>query len=153
MASFNGINYAKTIAKPAQKAAPGEINGRVKWLHEKYVCTQDVYAIGDLILGPKLPAGAKVIDALFVSEDLGTTGVVDLGFAASEDLDGTAITADPNGLISGADCTAAVRAEMALEAGLFQDFGIETQVQAVFTTASDAADTKIIHFAVAYVID
>jgi len=154
MANFNGVNYAKTIAVPAQKANPGEINGRVKWLHESYTCVANVYAIGDIILGPKLPAGAKVIDALVRSPSLGTTGIIDLGFAASTDLDGTAITADPNGLVSGADAGGqAVHKKMSTEAGFMQDFGAEAQVQAIFTEASDAADTLVIQFAVAYVID
>lgn len=154
MANFNGSNYAKTIAVPSQKANPGELNGRVKWLYETYTCVADVYAIGDQILGPKLPAGAKVVDALIHSDSLGTTGILDLGWVASEDIDGNTVAADPNGLISGADAGGqAVHKKMSTEAGFMQDFGIETQIVAIFTEASDGADTDTIQFAVAYVID
>jgi len=154
MANFNGSNYAKTIAVPSQKVSPGEVNGRIKWLYESYTCTQDVYAIGDKILGPKLPEGAKVVDALVHSDSLGTVGILDLGWEASVDLDGNTLAADPNGLISGADAGgAAVHKAMSTEAGFMQSFGQATQVEAIFTEASDGADTDTIQFAVAYVID
>lgn len=149
MADYNGTNYAKTIAVPATKVDPGEINGREKVIMEEFAPAA-ILAIGDKLLGPLLPLKAKVTYAKLVISDGGGTGVADMGWEAG--VNGVE-SADPNGLISGLDFSGGdASQEMALEAGLMKRFEEAVQLSAIVTTASTGAVASA-KWIVKYVID
>jgi hypothetical protein len=147
MAIVNGINYAKTIAVPAEKADPGEIGGRIKVLQEKYSLSAAL-SLNDEIDGPKLPIKAKVLDAYMKIDDMGGTGIFSLGHRAnssdSEDADAFVAAADAG------DAAAFTRA--AGEAGILKQFNEETQVYATVTEATTATSGDV-EYVVIYVVD
>ena len=101
MAEYKGSNATNIAA--GKKIWGGEINGRVKVLHEKITLTGDL-AVNDTILGPKLPANAMVVDAYVrIPATLGATGIVSLGHGASVDASGAAITLDADAFVAAAD--------------------------------------------------
>lgn len=112
MATLNGINYAKSLQAPVQKADPGEINAKVKCIRERYTLSA-VLANGDEILGPILPAGAVILDAYVKSPSLGATGIVTLGLKAFTDYEGNTEAADPDSLVVSADAGGAAVLERA----------------------------------------
>lgn len=74
----------------------------VKAIYAKYDLGADaaVLATTDTLFLCKIPKGARVIDALIKFGDLGTTGVVDIGWQASS---GGLETADADGLFAAVD--------------------------------------------------
>ncbi len=151
MADFNAKNYDLINSVPSKQADVGEVVGKMKVLFDEFTCGQNVYAISDKILvGAKLPKGARVLEAQLVSPSLGTTGIMQLGFLANgvdaEDLDAFIVSADAGGQ--------AVKALIpAGAAGLHKKFEAETQLVINFTEASDAANGDKISVAIHYVMD
>lgn len=151
MADFNAKNYALINSVPAKQAEIGEVVGKMKILFDEFDCAQNVYAIADKILiGAKLPKGARVIEAQICSPSLGTTGIMQLGFLAngidSEDLDAFIVSADAGGQ--------AVKGQIpAGAAGLHKKFSADTQAVINFTEASDAANGLKISVSIHYVMD
>lgn len=152
MAEFNGSNYKKIFVDlPSSQLNAGEFSGKIRVLQDSYVCTQDVYAIGDLInMGAKLPKGAKVIEACLISPSLGTTGIMKLGFTANG-ID----AADDDAFIASADAGGqAVKGLMpAGAAALGKKFEAETKIQIKFSEASDAANEKEIKIWIQYILE
>lgn len=151
MPNFNAKNYELINSVPAKQAEIGEVCGKMKVLFDEYVCTQNVYAISDKILiGSKLPKGARVLEAQLVSPSLGTTGIMQLGILANgvdaEDLDAFLTGAD-----AGGQAVKAVSAAGA--AALHKKFEADSQVVINFTEASDAALNGKISVAIFYVLD
>ena len=151
MPNFNAKNYDLINSVPAKQAEIGEVGGKMKILFDEFTAGQNVYAIADKILiGAKLPKGARVIEAQLISPSLGTTGIMQLGFLANgvdaEDLDAFIVSADAGGQ--------AVKAlSPAGAAGLHKKFAADTQVVINFTEASDAASGDLISVAIHYVMD
>jgi hypothetical protein len=151
MADFDAKNYSLINSVPAKQAEIGEVCGKMKILFDEFDCAQNVYAISDKILiGAKLPKGARVLEAQLVSPSLGTTGIMQLGFLANgvdaQDLDAFIVSADAGGQ--------AVKALIpAGAAGLHKKFEAETQLVINFTEASDAATGDKISVAIHYVMD
>lgn len=145
MAAFYGINYSSSVAVPQEQIPAGEVSGKLRFCYDKFVCAQDVYAIGDTIdMGHALPIGAKIVDAVVVSESLGTTGIFDFGIKGG-DVDYFVAGVDAGG--------AADKQKMASEAGLLEKLAASVQPCLKFTEASDAADGKIIKIAIIYVLE
>lgn len=146
MANVNGVNYAKTIAVPATKINQGELNGRVKVLKEKYSLSAALTA-ADVILCPKLPAGALVLDAYIRSGDMGGTGQFSVGYLAN----GTD-AADADGFINNVDAGDAAAFKRvtgdAAETGILKRFASETQVSITVeeTTTAISGDVEIVIF-------
>lgn len=151
MADFNAKNYDLINSVPSKQADVGEVVGKMKVLFDEFTCGQNVYAISDKILvGAKLPKGARVLEAQLVSPSLGTTGIMQLGFLANgvdaEDLDAFIVSADAGGQ--------AVKALIpAGAAGLHKKFEADTQCVINFTEASDSANGDKISVAIHYVMD
>lgn len=146
MANLNGINYAKTIAVPATKINQGELNGRVKVLKEKYTLSAAV-AADDVILCPKLPAGALVLDAYCRIGDMGGTGIFSVGYLANG-VD----SADADGFINqidAGDAAAFTRVTgNAAETGILKRFSVETQVAITCEeiTVATSGDIELVIF-------
>lgn len=150
MATLLGVNYTKQFDNvPSEKIPAGEQFGDVHVAYDKYTM-EAALADGDIIKMMKLPAGAKVIDAIIKTDkSLGATGILDFGWAANG-VD----AADQNGLINQADGGGQALATHATPGapGLMKTFSVETQLQAQCTELSVATDA-VIEVIVMYVIN
>lgn len=84
MATLSGVNYAKSIAKPMQLIAIGEFSGEVKSFYEEITPSGNLAAADIIKLGPKLPAGARIVGGFIKSAAQGGACTVDLGNEASD---------------------------------------------------------------------
>jgi hypothetical protein len=155
MATLEGVNYGKVNSEPSLKVPKGELNAGVKILYDEHEFEADVNAIADVIkLGAKLPKGARVLDAVVLCPSLGTTGILSLGWAASDDA---VESADADGLIVASQIDAGGQAALgkctAASAGLGKKFEADVQIQAVLTEASDSALGETLKCWVYYVMD
>jgi hypothetical protein len=150
MATVYGVNNTKKyITVPMEKVAAKEDSGKVRVSYDSYAFPANIFASGDSIELMKLPAGAKVVNAIVKAPSLGTTGIFDLGYKANgvdvADLDGFVLAADAGG-------QAAFKV-MGTEAGSFKEFSVETQVVLTSTEATTAALALVIEVAVFYVLE
>lgn len=157
MATVNGENLA--LIEANKKLNGGEINGRVKVLVERYEFPAAVFAAGDRIQGPKLPADVRVLDAYVSAPSLGATGIFTLGHEATTDNDGNAIAEDANAFVDNADfggAAALVRAGVAgKEASIGERLGLnqETQTFLECTEATAAAAGLVIEYIIEFTLD
>ena len=103
MAVVNGHNYAEQFAYPPEKIAPSKVNNEIGAISEEYAFVANIFAIGDEILGPKLPEGAKILDAYVKCGLVGTAGIFNLGTKAGLDRAGNALAEDDNSLVDQVD--------------------------------------------------
>ena len=154
MATLNGSNYAKGQASPPTKIENGEQFGKVHYLREEYDLDDlgVVLALNDLINGPTLPKGARVLDAgVKISASLGTGGILDFGHIASDD---GVEAADQDAFVQQADAGGqAVLAKMAIgSAALDKKFSAAVQTQLKVTEASTNI-TGIVSCWIEYIIN
>jgi hypothetical protein len=139
-ATFYTTNYNSAfVTKPYDKFKKGEASGEKKILFGQLTLSTAL-AVNDTIQVGKLPANSRILNGgIFVEKSLGATGILDLGHGASEDEDGNAISADPNGIVSGADAGGqAVRQESdATSIAMKYRFGAETDIYATCTEVMD----------------
>ena len=153
MTEVNSINYAKSVAVPVVKANPGETNGRVKCLFDKYTLAAAITA-ADIINCSKLPVGAKVLSAEIRSDDMGGAGQFSVGYADNgvDDADADAFVnnvdaGDANAFArNGSDAAAALA-----ESGIYKRFTAETQVT-ITCEETTTAITGSIYLAIRYVL-
>jgi len=155
MAILKGKN--KALIEAGKKVSGGEINGRVKVLHETYTFLAEA-AISDVIELPNLPIGAKVLDAYVSGPSLGATGIFTLGNRATVDADKNVIAADPDSYVASVDlggAAALVRAGVAgKEAGLLVRYGEqETQPVLTCTEVTTTATGKTIEVVIEFTLD
>lgn len=81
MATFNGVNYAKTVAIPSIKIGPGEVKGEVLHAYEEYTSLANLGAADIINTGIVIPAGARLISATVKSPTNG--GTMSLGTAGA----------------------------------------------------------------------
>ena len=137
LTDVKGRNKTNVDAEPSVKLDVSEHRGRVRRLYDEYVVdAADEFGLNSIIRMSTIPANSRLMDARAVIPDAGSTGVVDVGWAASAQ-GGEA--ADPNGIFSGLDpASAAVDAKMAgTIAGYNKKFTEEVEAQMLWTTASD----------------
>jgi hypothetical protein len=154
MATLKGVNRTKYDTANGI-IDRGEQGGRVLFAYDEYTLSA-VLEVADVIQGPILPKGARVIEAEVSCASLGTTGIIDLGWEATLDENGDTLAADPNGFIDGADAGGqAVHALMSDElnfAGNKIKFGADTQVSVTCTEISTNDNVKI-KIGVWYILD
>lgn len=152
MATYYGDNYNSLYVEvPSQMADVGEVAGKVRVLYDEHACEANVIATSDTILmGSKLPKGARVLNAKLAAPSLGTTGIMKLGFLANG-VD----AADDDAFIASADAGGqAVLASMpAGSAGLGKKFEAETELSIAFSEATDSALGDVIKIWIEYVLD
>jgi hypothetical protein len=151
MATLESVNYALENAEPSEKAAPGNIGGKIRVIHDSHTWTS-APSLNDVIYSSKLPVGAQVIDAWIKGEqDSYTTGKVSLGY-----LDNGTDAADADAFIDECDFGAAAALQRAdgadAEAGIFKEFDYETRVSVTFTEAP-GDDDGTVEWCVAYIVD
>jgi len=152
MATYNGVNYAKSyVTRPSEKIEKGEIAGRKRLVFE--VKLLDFAAqVADEILGPFLPANSLVTNATVkISKSLGATGIFSLGHSASgvdaADADAFVTAADGGG-------QAAFEKAIATNVGIYKRYAEKVQLKLTCTEVMDGAVLDgSIYFEVEYVND
>ena len=139
MAILRGVNNTKQANDPVEKIQAGEERARMRVSYDEFDAPGAI-AINDTIKLSKIPKGALVHNVVLAHDDLGTTGVLDLGWDASDD---GVEAADPDGFLVGADVNALADIksmhENALVPGMNKRFDAEVQISALATTATTAA--------------
>jgi len=152
MATLFGENATKRDnTVPAVKIRVQDQHGRMRIAHDQFTLTS-VLALNDEIIMMELPAGAKVYEAELSSDDLGTTGDLDVGWAASAE-GGEA--ADQDGLFAAIDVNAAAVARLKIlnsVPGFLKRFSEKVAIKIKATEATTAAvgDIKL---TIWYVVD
>jgi len=153
MPTFNSSQYQRAYVNvPSDKIGRGEHNSPAKLLFFSYTVVSAT-ANADILKLCKLPKGARVLNAVISHPDMGTAGVANLGWAASEELvapGGAAVeAASNNGLIASIDLhTAAQIITMheisgAAPTGLFKQFNAEVDIQLDISTGWTATSGVI----------
>lgn len=152
MATLYGTQYTNAyVDVPKTKIHSGDSSGAVMHMHFDYPIPGTVPTASDVIKLGKLPKGARILDAGLSFPDLGTTGVLELGWAASAELDsaGSAVeAADDNGFLVSVDVNAAAIACInmvpktgAAVPGFMKRFAAEVDVQILVTTTWTSTTT------------
>jgi hypothetical protein len=155
MATVYSDNYNKAWVNDPSEAIPaGQHNAHKKVVYAEYTPVANVLAINDVIKLFKLPKGARVIEATVKAPSLGTTGIMSLGNAASDDA---VEAADADSLIVVAQLDAGGQAVLgkttSASAGAGKKFAADVDIQLVFTEATDAALGDTIQCWVEFVMD
>jgi len=96
MATYYGTQYqAAFVNNPADLINAPDRGGKVMIEYFEYVATTTIPGTGDFIKLCKIPKGARVLDVEISAPDMGTGGAINVGWAASAELDsaGTAVVA------------------------------------------------------------
>lgn len=151
MSDFYSSQYQEAyVDVPSQKMDPGEQAGRIRSLIMDHTFAAELTTSDALYMG-KLPKGARVVDAIFKSADLGTTGVFDIGWDGGTNSDETA---DANGLFAAVDVKAAAAVNrMGFVPGLHKEFADEVNLIIVPSEDTDSATGEDISLIVYYVLD
>ena len=153
MADVNGLNYAQTLDLKAPKVDPGEKNGRIKILQEKFTFAAELTAL-DVVLGMNLPKGAKIVDAKMIAPAGFTAGTFSLGLGATTDSSDVAIVEDLNSIILATNFAAAARADMSPASPMWGvKLGSEAQLKAECTVTTTGATGLDLFMQVEYVVD
>lgn len=161
MANFYGVNADKILVdNPPAQAGIGEQGGRVRVLYDKFTFTAALTTADVLYMGGKLPKGARVLDCYLKSSDLGTTGDVNVGWLASEELSGGSPVevADADGFFAALDVNAvAIKTSMIANAvgniaTVMKKFNAAVQ-PVIVPTENTTATSGDIEIAIVYVID
>lgn len=142
MAEYNADNYASFNAQPQEQIPVGDVSGKKRVLFDQITLTVEL-AVNDLInVGAPLPANARVVNCIVLSEALGTTGSLKLGHAADDDY-----------FLAATSFAAAAKASMASEAGLLVKSSAKIQPQLKCTAVSTAGVGKKIKVLIEYVLE
>ena len=138
MATFYSTQYANLVAVPAAKVDAPDAAGSVKIMYFDYTITSTTPATSDIIKLGVLPKGARVLDVEISAPDLGTTGALNVGWAASGELTSAGVAveaANASGFFAALDVnTAAATQNMsdvagASVAGYLKKFAASVDVQ------------------------
>lgn len=140
MATLYGDQYQDAyVDKPSTKIRKGDVSGDVKFMYFTYTITA-APTNGDVVKLGKLPAGARVVDALLQFPDLGTAGAVNLGWNGgtnsleTADADSLLVNVDVNTARDGASMKQQMEAGGA-NAGFLYELLDEVDVQIDVATA------------------
>jgi hypothetical protein len=148
LTTVSAVNRTLVESVPSNKLDITSNYGRIRVLYDSYtVATADEFGTSGLIRLFTIPKGARVLDFEVSAEASGATGIYDLGWAASEELDSNGVAveaADPDGFIQQVDPGAAAINRQVMPStrpGYMKKFAAAVEVQADFTEATaDAGD-------------
>lgn len=143
MASFYGANSTLAFnTVPSQKVDVTNWFGKERVVYDSYTVPTAAPANADKIYLGKLPKGAKVGGGRLTCSDLGTVGVLNVGYEYVNSADGSAVT---NAFFASVDVhTAASDNTMAgTAAGYMVELAGEAYIVATITTAWDATSGSI----------
>jgi hypothetical protein len=139
------------VEVPSSKVNTPDLNGNIKMAYFDFTISA-APADGDVLKLCKLPKGARVLDVEISAPDLGTAGVLNIGWAASAELDsaGSAVeAADADGFMVSVDVNAAAATQNMADAsgaavpGYLKKFSAEVDVQIAIATAWTATSGTI----------
>lgn len=145
MATNYGNQYTDAFVDvPADMIRPGDVSGDVKVMYCDFTVPSVAPSNGDIWYLGKIPKGARVLDVVLSFPDLGTAGVVDVGYL--QDAAGVETT-DPNAFIVSADVNAAADTFSMLDqanvVGLGKLFSAECTLTLTATTAWTATSGTV----------
>jgi hypothetical protein len=149
MATVYGVNATKLYnTVPSVMIAPGDCNGEVRAIYDIYTLTADLAAADVIVMGTKIPKGARVIEAHIKWADLDAAGgTIDVGWQASVELEsGSAlVAADADGFFVDLDVATAGQAALSAAThnanpGYLKEFA--AAVQPVITIDGDTDATS-----------
>lgn len=148
MATLYGSNATlRDVNRPASLIHQGDVNGKIRVAYDEYDLATLGVVLGasDVILMQEIPAGARVLDVIFATDDLGTTGTCNVGWAASADA---VEAANASGFLTSVDLNTAadvfsMQQKEANVAGQFKRFSSKVQVKVSMSAASTATSGKI----------
>lgn len=151
-----GTEYNNTfVAEPAVKNDVSLQHGRLRYLSGTFtIPSGDIIGTSAIIKLFRLPKGARVIEALMSSDDLGTTGDLNVGWAAGAELDendAVIEAADEDGFFVALDVNAAAVSRTAYAstvAGFRKKFAaaVDVQVQPSEITTTDGTFFLEMHY-------
>jgi hypothetical protein len=110
MSKFYGVEYANTFINEPQEANDVSlVGGRLRYMSGSFTAAAIIDTTDKVFLG-RLPKGARIIEVLFSSDDMGTTGDFNVGWDASpeEGEDGSTLeVADADGFYAALDVNTA----------------------------------------------
>lgn len=132
---------------PSVKLDPGQNRGAVRVLYDEYtVDAADEFGTSGLIKAMVIPKGATLIGGRVICPATGATGIFDIGWAASAELDSSGnavVAADADGIFAQIDPgAAAVDSDLIAAAGFMKKFNAEVQVEIDCTEATADMGTK-----------
>lgn len=143
MATLYGSQYqAAFVDVPSSKISRGDQSGNVRFLYFNYAGTA-APTNADVIKLAKLPKGSRVVDVIMSFADLGSAGTLEVGWAASAELDsaGAAVEAAvAAGFLASLDVNSAADTikmsdNLANGSGMLKQFSAEVDVQVTVTAA------------------
>ena len=153
MADFFGANATLRDSNvPSDKIRVQEQHGRMRIAHDTHTFAAELTTADKLIM-MELPAGAKIYDVEINTDDLGTTGIFNVGWEASSE---GGEVADPNGLYSLLDVKAAANDRLKIVntvAGFLKRFSEKVRVVIVPTENTDVATGQSLDLTVWYTVD
>lgn len=166
MATVLGVNETLRTNVPSSKIPSGEGYGVKRVMYDSYSYATNS-TLSDVIKFGFLPKGARVINAYVKTNDWGSAGKIDLGWAASAELDsaGSAVeAASSTGFFSALSVQStggqAVDAKLgpavdgvAAPAGILKSFNAAVQIQAVVNEASNVGTGATIAVVIEYVVE
>lgn len=154
MTDFYGANHTKAFQNnPSEKIGVGEQAGRLRVAYDSYDFSA-VITTSDSLKMMKLPKGARVIEVRVNSDDLGTTGTLNIGWEAGANGDEAA---DADGFFAALDVkAAAVNTSMSKagsrQPGLNKKFAEEVQV-AIVPAEDTTATSGTIELIIEYILE
>lgn len=166
MATVYGVNETLRRAVPTSKIPAGEMHGKVHVIYDSYAYATNS-TLNDVIKLGFIPKGARVLNAVVKTNDWGTAGKIDLGWAASAELDssGSAVeAANTTGFLSAQSVQSTGGNGLTLDngpavdgvappAGIFKSFSAECQLQVTVNEASNVGTGATVAVAIYYVLD
>lgn len=153
LTTVKGANLTLREAVPASKLDVTMNYAKLRVLYDSYtVDTADEFGTSGLIRLFTIPKGARLLDFETSCEAAGATGIYDIGWAASADLDSTGTTleaADPNGIMESVDPGAAAINRQKMPStvpGYMKKFAGSVEVQADFSEATADSGTDTFEF-------
>lgn len=148
MANKYATGYkAAYVTVPYTPYGPGGRFGRLRCLYDQYDLGDDaaLLATADTLYMAKIPNGMRVIECWLKFGDLGTTGQIDVGWAASSDA---VEAADATGFFSNINVESAADVLLssqddAAPVGIMKKFAAEVNVVIAIDTATTAVDGNI----------
>jgi hypothetical protein len=148
MAEFLGVNAGFISAGQGKKGSKGEATGRLRMLFDERAFTAEYAGADTVKIGAPIPAGARVVGAVFKSPDMGGTGTVNFGYQAN----GVDV-ADPDAFVVSADNSGQAVQSTGAGDGIGRKFTVATQCELTFSGASASATGKTLQAWVFYVVD
>lgn len=148
LTTVKGANLTERETVPSVKNDVTMSYGKLRVLYDSYtVDTADEFGTDGLVRLFTIPKGARLIHCEVSMQASGATGIFDLGWAASAELDsaGTAIeAADADGIIAAVDPGAAAIEKQLMPStrpGYMKKFSASVEVQADWTEISADSGT------------